>query len=129
MTDRELLELAAKAAGFNFKWFKVKQWKTMKGEVGPCRYFTGTVDVYGSHHTKPWNPLKDDGDALRLAVKLQVSIENECVSAGCAYCTRGGFAFESVYSGGDGGCVVDADFSAVRRAIVIAAASIGKDMQ
>lgn len=110
MTDRELLELAAKAAGYDVTWLKDSQ-------------FIHDGDDW-------WDPLTDDGHALRLAVRLQISIENECVSAGCAYCTKGDVVFEPVYSGGDGsGGVVDADLSAVRRAIVIAAASIGKDMQ
>jgi hypothetical protein len=47
MSDRELLELAAKAAGY---W-------NIRG--APCPWVGDT-----------WNPLKDDGDALRLAVKL-----------------------------------------------------------
>ena len=116
MTDRELLELAAKAAGFNFKWFKVKQWKNMKGKIGPYRYFTGTVDVYGSHHTKPWNPLTDDGDALRLAVKLrmQVSITTESCRAETLPVL--------------GVMVNDNDeFAATRRAIVMAAANAFAD--
>ena len=116
MTDRELLELAAKAAGFNFKWFKVKQWKNMKGKIGPYRYFTGTVDVYGSHHTKPWNPLTDDGDALRLAVKLhmQVSITTESCRAETLPVL--------------GVRVNDNDeFAATRRAIVMAAANAWAD--
>lgn len=46
MTDRELLELAAEAA-FGSTSF-----------VGDMR----------------WNPLTDDGDALRLAVKLELEI-------------------------------------------------------
>ena len=118
MTDREMLELAAKAAGFNFKWFKVKQWKNMKGKIGPYRYFTGTVDVYGSHHTKPWNPLTDDGDALRLAVKLhmQVSITTESCRAETLPVL--------------GVMVNDNDeFAATRRAIVMAAANAAVDMQ
>jgi hypothetical protein len=45
MTDRELLELAAKAA--DLPW---EQW-CINGDAS-------------------WNPLIDDGDALRLAVKL-----------------------------------------------------------
>ena len=45
MTDRELLEAAAKAAGY-------------------VHYHPGD----GFYQT--WNPLTDDGDALRLAVKL-----------------------------------------------------------
>ena len=51
-TDRELLELAAKAAGLNYSF-----------EYG-C-YFD---DEY--EQGCDWNPLDDDGDALRLAVKL-----------------------------------------------------------
>ncbi len=43
MTDKELLELAAKAAG-------------IKGKA-----------IY-------WNPLTDDGDAFRLAVKLHIDV-------------------------------------------------------
>lgn len=128
MTDRELLELAAKAAGFNFRWFRVKQWKNMKGKIGPYRYCTGTVDVYGSHHTKPWNPLTDDGDALRLAVKLGIGI------------SFGQHAPLDVYSvyisgveGGDTlaiGCITDGDeLGVVRRAITRAAAHIGKEMK
>ena len=46
MTDRELLELAAKAAGYTNEVIQT---------------------VLESGH---WNPLTDDGDALRLAVKL-----------------------------------------------------------
>lgn len=53
MTDRELLELAAKAAGHNYY-----------------------MDSFGVHQIDSgrWNPLYDDGDALRLAVKLGVDI-------------------------------------------------------
>jgi len=112
MTDRELLELAAKAAGSNFKWFKVKQWKNMKGKIGPYRYFTGTVDVYGSHHTKPWNPLTDDGDALRLAVRLNL-LYGKVFSRGVAKSHEDG----------------DDIYAATRSAIVLAAAEIGKEMQ
>ena len=119
MTDKELIELAAKAAGFNFRWFKVKQWKNMNGRIGPYRYFTGTVDVYGSHHTKPWNPLTDDGDALRLAVKLSMSLEKVVSSRGSAWIAD--HRAEEV---------VGTDSSAAsRRAITRAAARIGKVMK
>lgn len=116
MTDRELLELAAKAAGFNFRWFKVKQWKNMKGKIGPYRYCTGTVDVYGSHHTKPWDPLNDDGDALRLAVKLkmQVSVTKES----CRTET-----LPALWVGVNG----NDELAATRRAIVMAAANASAD--
>jgi hypothetical protein len=51
-----------------------------------------------------WNPLTDDGDALRLAVKLDLSIDDACV----------------IYSDG----ASDDRYAATRRAIVRAAASI-----
>jgi hypothetical protein len=60
MTDRELLELAAKAAGM---------------------VYTTTEDhdrllVLGDDKLRrPWDPLTDDADALRLAVKLRLSLE------------------------------------------------------
>lgn len=47
MTNRELLELAAKAAGVGGQW-----------EFG-----------YRDANGRAWNALEDDGDALRLAVK------------------------------------------------------------
>ena len=58
MTDRELLELAAKAAGYmpnnNWAWSERAQ---------AFRYRLGGDWI-------EWNPRDDDGDALRLAVKL-----------------------------------------------------------
>jgi hypothetical protein len=53
MTDRELLELAAKAAG-----------------IPLVRLEPETVWDTGHITRAGWNPLTDDGDALRLAVKL-----------------------------------------------------------
>ena len=55
MTDKELLELAAKAAGYEARWFGDVFCRDTKLEPYPWR---------------GWNPLTDDGDALRLAVKL-----------------------------------------------------------
>lgn len=59
MTDRELLEAAARAAGIEL-----------------IDYCTKVVICYYSKQTQsPWNPLTDDGDALRLAVKLLLTIQ------------------------------------------------------
>lgn len=57
-TDRELLEAAALAAGMG---------PLIWGEFNP-----ETPLVYGA--AIRWNPLTDDGDALRLAVKLGLSV-------------------------------------------------------
>jgi hypothetical protein len=59
MTDRELLEKAAKAAGVNWR-----DWT-------PTLY-AGETELRDWPHD--WNPLTDDGDALRLAVKLRLEI-------------------------------------------------------
>ena len=57
MTDDELLEQAAKAAGIKYTTWHHK----------PAQ-----VISYGNYlrETRFWDPLTDDGDALRLAVKL-----------------------------------------------------------
>ena len=57
-TDRELLELAAKAARLKFDILAGK----------PIRREPDGQPVY-------WNPLTDDGDALRLAVALGMRVE------------------------------------------------------
>lgn len=65
MSDRELLELAAKAAGIvlvPYTWNKASPWGEHEGF---------TVSGEGPNE---WNPLEDDGDALRLAVKLQLRV-------------------------------------------------------
>ena len=61
MTDRELLKLAAKAGGIKLEW-------NDKGESG---YWE---DWRGLPNWEPWNPLTDDGDALRLAGKLGFTV-------------------------------------------------------
>ena len=91
MTDRELLELAAKAAGNGF--------------------------VIGY-----WNPLTDDGDALRLAVKLSLDVLQNPMGQTTRCIVMGDDAQE---------CEVLEDYNgdpyaATRRAIVRAAAAIGE---
>ena len=58
MNDRELLERAAKAAGIEYEWHP---------GCGDALHLTApdATAIY-------WNPLIDDGDALRLAMKLDL---------------------------------------------------------
>lgn len=58
MSDRELLEKAAKAAGMSV--------------IIPASHQRG---LWIEGLEDEWNPLTDDGDALRLAVKLEISLE------------------------------------------------------
>ncbi|WP_186194488.1 hypothetical protein [Burkholderia gladioli] len=62
MNDRELLELAAKAIGI--------QIECIEDEDGlGCARKTGGEPAWVA-----WSPLTDDGDALRLAVKLRLDL-------------------------------------------------------
>ena len=110
MTDRELLELAAKAAGIqDGNW------------LCDGSYWVGAYD--GGCE---WNPLTDDGDALRLAVKLGfyvtvfARLDPPDVWVGYKIGADGRNAIEEL--GYD-------PYAATRRAIVRAAAEIGKGMK
>lgn len=115
MTDRELLELAAKAAGIKYHSY-------VDHELYGRGINIGEVDV------PLWNPLTDDGDALRLAVKLKIG--NDCFVDGdrlencCAWCNhrdvRGFHRHYEPYR--------DDPMEATRRAIVIVAAKIGENL-
>lgn len=69
MNDHELLELAAKAAGVSGGWGD-------KFSIGQDE--VDTTDLWFLDETELnalWNPLEDDGDALRLAMKLGICIQ------------------------------------------------------
>ena len=111
MTDRELLELAAKAAGIEYD-------PSDKSKLGLWL----VIDDEPSEHTRRrWNPLTDDGDALRLAVKLRLHIINDGMTCVC----RTGMPRNIGVTESLSGC----QFEATRRAIVRAAAEIGKAME
>jgi hypothetical protein len=110
VTDRELLELAAKAAGVDAnEWCEPGQLLNDKG---------GFVQFIGLGHVCVWNPLTDDGDALRLAVRLELSVW-QAGSVSVADHDRLGPKMREEHSGDP--C------AATRRAIVRAAAEIGKE--
>jgi hypothetical protein len=72
MTDRELLKRAARAAGIEHPG----------GDHS--RYDDGRL--WDCDALRWWNPLHDDGDALRLAIKLGISIRiygDEVGTDGC----------------------------------------------
>lgn len=70
MTDRELLEAAAKAAGMRLSSHQGSDEQMKKSGLWMARGYANPIT--GS---RDWNPLADDGDALRLAVQLQISID------------------------------------------------------
>jgi len=112
MTDRELLELAAKAAGYGDVWSLDEHPDVTY--IGP-RYDGGTVRY------RVWNPLTNDGDALRLAVKLRLELRflDMDHTIGPPRVTFHNVAGLVELIGTD-------PYAAPRRAIVRAAAEIGK---
>jgi hypothetical protein len=127
MTDKELLELAAKAAGWTGWQSKHGCWNTLSPEgiarvccEGWPEYDRDTgeklrVPTFADAIAEVnWNPLVDDGDALRLAVKLRLDV---CISV-CRVGGEDGWYNDLVEEIG-----LEA---ATRLAIVRAAAEIGK---
>ena len=105
--DRELLEAAAKAAGIEYEW---KQ----EGYVG------GETGIVPEGWRRCWNPLTDDGDALRLAVKLGIVV-NVWNPAKKTYAGEAEGAGATEPHNND-------PYAATRRCITRAAAEIGKGM-
>lgn len=66
-SDRELLEQAAKAAGVGIVWLESSHYGPAMARV-EVRSGEGEI-------TEPQNPLTDDGDAPRLAVKMELQLE------------------------------------------------------
>jgi hypothetical protein len=100
MTDIELLELAAKAADIYDA--------LLETEDG--------FEFIGSYNI--WNPLADDGDALRLAVACGLIVDCSRPSAGEPYKQHAIWRDETM-----------SNAELTRRAIVRAAAEIGSGME
>jgi len=113
MNDRELLELASKAAGIAHAIC----YDAHPEDGFPTAYAKTSKRTY-------WNPLTDDGDALRLAVKLGISINlYHCSSPTVQLIVaQRGLDYSADESVGHD------VFAATRRAIVRAAAEIGRAM-
>ena len=109
MTDRELLERAAKATGINIKMDRIDADDKFIGFI---------VGARNTSQKSAWNPLADDGDALRLAVKLgfgiSIPLANKRTDVVCFSDSR----VSAIEEYGD-------QYAATRRAIVRAAAAIG----
>lgn len=125
MNDRELLELAAMAAGLR---------------VMGDRYHVGsglTIASDGCWSGYSWNPITDDGDALRLAVQLEIDLSfyterDAKVYAQTKHLLGYGTEDRPSYQAHEyhKELYKDSDsYAATRRAIVRAAAAIGAAMQ
>ena len=97
-TDRELLEYAAKAAVRGSQWWMESVWNGADRE---------------------WNPLTDDGDALRLAVTCKIDVVQFSLLVRAD--VDGLPDVREPYNGDP--------YAATRRAIVRAAAEIGRSKE
>jgi len=108
MTDKELLEFAAKAAGIDLSSYEWRQEEYFaKGKY---------------EETVIWDPLIDDGDALRLSATLRLQVKpGKHKGDGCTVESK---------EAGVVGCTAfrDDPCEQMRRAIVMVAAGIGKAM-
>ena len=124
MNDRELLELAAKAAGLSV---------IFSDDGLPCEPY---IVTQAGTWSEGWNPLENDGDALRLAVKLRIDLSLWINLGSVTAITHIG-AGRGIALSGDSDRPINAhtepremdDYTATRRAIVRAAAEIGKAMK
>lgn len=104
MNDRELLDMTAKAMDESIVFYG-ECWRSMNG----CE----------------WNPLLNDGDALKLAVKLEITLskhDDTIVASRSASWRNGATNFSLWETSGDD------PYAATRRAIVRAAAEIWKSI-
>lgn len=124
--DKNLLELAAKAACVSAYW-------STDGSIQarPMFVIHGRGAMGGMPYEHPWNPLKDDGDTLRLAVQLGFKICSDHDATLGEFCEV--FYHPRKYARQKSCIEYHKDhpdrFAATRRAIVRAAAEIGKAQQ
>jgi hypothetical protein len=107
-SDRELLEAAAKAAGFVMTW---------EGDNPPY------PRARQGRYNPSWNPLEDDADAFRLAVKLELRVAPPWHTGGYQRARA-----DHIPTGKQGAWTEDIPdpYAATRRAIVRAAAELSK---
>ena len=79
----------------------------------------------------PWNPLTDDGDALRLAVQLMIRVSvNRAFPLGIPGSVTAEYPDRDCFYFALGEAVTNGDpYAATRRAIVRAAAELGRQME
>ncbi len=115
MNDREMLELAARAAGIrSLVWGE--KYKVGDDEVD-CTDMPYIRSGQPDEGDVYWNPLTDDGDALRLAVTCGLVVDCSRPSAGEPYKQHAIWLDETM-----------SNAELTRRAIVRAAAEIGRKM-
>ena len=122
MNDRELLEMAAKAAGIH-----IDKSPYNGGGIGNTGFDMAGNAVLDWHNNKKWNPLADDGDAFRLAINFGMA---------ASFTRANDEDFVSIFDPADYQAreitmqqIGRDPYAAVRRAIVITAAEMGREIK
>jgi len=120
--DLELLKLAAKAAGLDVNFEEYDD---------PADWFPNGYDVDNGDVEQWWNPLRSDGDALRLAVSVAEKLP--CLMLGIYGRAEFPHVGASIVHREGGETYVEQEYAddinaALRRCIVRAAAEIGRAM-
>ncbi len=127
MTDRELLELAAKAAGIEYDAERSMPHPVSGAWFGLWLVYHREPHEFDRRH---WNPLTDDGDALRLAVELGLAVMPYPIFSTPKHTALAKLNQSRDVMRGSGIAEVvpygDDPLAATRRAIVRAAAEIGR---
>lgn len=124
--DNRLLEMAAKAVGAKVYWSTDGTMQARPVLVTKCGCGMGTMP-----YEERWNPLNDDGLALRLAVALRLSIDHNHSADQQRWVAADRQGCEGCYVLVS--CVEEFEdekqrLAATRRAIVRVAAAIGEKM-
>ena len=117
-TDRELMEMAAKAYAD----------PNINQDSENFIRLIGRDENFGCDVMVQWNPLTNDGDALRLAVKLRLRLNRE-ISFGEDIVEAFGLEDDNLSCHCSTESIKGDPYAATRRAIVRAAAEIGRQMQ
>lgn len=129
MDDRELLELAARAAGIRYDKEASKPHPTSGAFFGLWLQIDG--EPYEGQRRR-WNPLTDDADAFRLAVSLGIDLlftAEDVEAVATQYAKPEDQELISPWACESWTLKNQCTLAATRRAITRAAAEIGKDMQ
>ena len=119
MSDNELIELAAQAVGIKGEWVRDTAF------IQDRYSFNVPYNNHGMMTSVEWNPLREDSDAMRLAINLGMNLMILPANLKYGFCTIGiGFNNEITISENYN----QGPYKAVRRAIVRAAAEIGRKM-
>ena len=137
MTNRELLELAAKAVGYPFDDGHFQDAADLDAWWRPWIYIDSSGEPPNdSARNEFWNPLTDDGDALRLAVLLRFWVKDFAPSDSEGFNGEQPFGMIEIWRETDDDPIYvewykpgEDRITATRRAIVLAAAEIGKGMK